>query len=120
VYSGLSIVDGVLSNPTRIDVYGVGRSGTGGTFFDSQYNTGAILENAITLNGNDLSLNIGYIMKQQTLVDASSFKVVTTYDITLISSQAIFQYSIDKSLNLIKGRYNFTNKKGISGVLQIK
>ena len=120
VYSGLSIKSGKLSNPSRIDVYGVGDSGSGGTFFDSQYNTGAILENAITLNANTISLNLGYVMKQQSLVDASNFKIVTKYDIIVVSSLPIFKYSIDTSLSLIKNKYSFIGKKGMSGELNIK
>lgn len=122
VYSGVNISNGVLSNPIRIDVYGVGDSGSGGTWYDSKYNDGGILEKSFSLSNDGLlSINLGYGMTQQTMVSEISFKQPTTYEIYISASQNIFQKSSSTILNtLTTKKYSFTGFEGMSGEIIVK
>ncbi|MEA2050938.1 MAG: hypothetical protein U9O56_09445 [Campylobacterota bacterium] len=120
VYTNLSITDGNISTPTELRVYGYGDSGSGGTWFDTSYNPQQVLEKSITLDDNILSLNLGYVMKNQSAVSETTFKVKTTYDITIVASKPIFKYSSTKSLELINKKYSFLNKYGMTSEIQIK
>lgn len=118
VYSGVDITNGTISNPTRLDVYGKGDSDSGATWYDKLSDT--ILQNGFELQNGVLTLNIGNAMKQQRFVSENTFKVATTYDITITSSENIFLYGFPMSLNLIYNQYKFEAKEGMSGEIVIK
>lgn len=120
LYSGVNIENNTISNPTRIDVYGVGDSGSGRKWFDAQHNIGSILENAITLEDGIITLNLGYIIQNQDLVDESSFRAVTKYDIVIVSSLPIFKYSTNTTIKLINNRHSFEDEQGMIGEIRIK
>jgi len=120
VYKNLTIKDNNISSPEKLDIYGYGDSSSGGTWFDKDSNTDNVLENSLSLSGGTLNLNLGYVMKKQTVVSESKFKVATDYTLQIVATKPIFSDSTATSLKLISDNYDFTNKQGVSGVLKIK
>ncbi|MBN2781975.1 MAG: hypothetical protein JXQ66_01910 [Campylobacterales bacterium] len=124
VYKDLNLTNGVLSNPTLIDIYGVGDSGKGGTYFSSSYKP-EMLTSSIKLNGNMLTLKLGEIMKNQTSASESTFKVIEDYDITITSNAPIIKNSKPINTNIITEHlkthiYDFSNSNGIEGRIEIR
>ncbi|KIM03623.1 MAG: hypothetical protein KN64_11545 [Sulfurovum sp. AS07-7] len=118
VYSGMDIVNGHISNPKRLEVYGKGDTENGSAWYDKSTDT--ILQNVFKVEDGKLLLNLGYAMKQQKFVSENTFKATSTYDIYITSSSNIFLYSFPITLNLIYNQYKFEAKEGMSGEIIIK
>jgi len=118
VYSGMDIVNGSVSNPKRLEVYGKGDADNGSAWYDKSTDT--ILQNVFKVEDGKLLLNLGYAMKQQKFVSENTFKATSTYDIYITSSSNIFLYSFPMTLNLIYNQYKFEAKEGMSGEIVIK
>ena len=103
VFSGLSIKNGVINSPKKIDIYGIKSNGDeGGTHFDSGYNPDNILSKSISLDGDILTIKFGTVIKQQDVVSVNSFKAISRYKIQIDSDK----------LNII-GAKIFSNKESI-------
>ena len=103
VFSGLSIKNGVINSPKKIDIYGIKSNGDeGGTHFDSRYNPDNILSKSISLDGDILTIKFGTVIKQQDVVSVNSFKAISRYKIQIDSDK----------LNII-GAKIFSNKESI-------
>jgi hypothetical protein len=119
VYRGLNLNNNTLSSPKFLIIQGTGDSGSGSTYFYSGYNPNDILSQSIVLKDNIITLKLGLIMKNQTMVSESTFKVVEDYDIVIGASENIIKDSKDIEVEIInKSKYDFTN--GIEGRIEIR
>jgi len=121
VFTGLSISNGVINTPTYIIVYGEKSNGDNGeTYFYSKYNPNNILSNAVVLNGDILTLKLGTIMKEQSIVDESTFKALSNYNIKIVSDKLVIKESKTISLSsLTTYGYDFYSN-GLEGYIEIK
>jgi len=124
VFTGLNISNGEIDNPDFIIVYGSKSDGTSGsTYFYSGYNPDDILSNAISLNGDILTIKLGTIMQKQTLVSESSFKAISSYNIGINSDKLPIKNSKNISLGNLTS-YDmgdaFDNKNGIEGEIVVE
>jgi hypothetical protein len=121
VYRNLTINSSELSNPDALFIEGTGDSGSGGTYFYSGYNPNNMLENSIELNSDVLTLKLGLLMKNQDMVDETTFKVKEDYDIYITSNVPIIKDSKNMDIDIINpSKYDFSNSNGIEGRIEIK
>jgi len=119
VYSGVNITKSSVVT-TRIDIWGKTKRQFGGTWIDKDHNSNGMLQKSISLDSDTLTLNIGSLIKSQTQVSESTFREQAKYSITVVSSSPIFKTSSTKTLSLVRNKFNFVNKQGISGEITIK
>ena len=120
VYKNMTIQNNTISSPEKLDIYGYGDNNSGGTYFDNSYDPDNVRASSLSLSGGTLNLNLGYVMKKQTVVSESKFKVATDYTLQIVASEPIFSDSTSMTLKLISNNYDFINKQGVSGALKIK
>ncbi|MEA2016803.1 MAG: hypothetical protein U9N59_00010 [Campylobacterota bacterium] len=120
VYKDISIRDDNITAPSKLDIYGYGDNKSGGTNFSDSYDPDNVREGSISLENGILKLNLGYVMKNQTAVSESRFKIATDYDIKIVSTKPIFKYSKTLTLKLIYNEYDFINAQGVTGEIKIK
>jgi hypothetical protein len=118
VFSGVDISSSSATSK-RIDIWAITSSSSGGTWIDGDSRHSHLLDDSLDVNSGKLTLKIGTLIKELTDSE-SSFKTKTKYGITIISTENIFKKSSTKTLGLIDGDYNFVNKQGMSGEIEIK
>ena len=120
VYSGLSINNGVLSAPIAIDISATKSGETPkGTYFDNSYDPNGVRAKSISLVGNRLTLKLGTIMANQTLMSPDTFKKVSDYNITIVPTQIDIVGGTTKTLSNLAYLGEVYNGKGISGDIEI-
>ena len=125
VYDGLSITDKVVSSPSYILVSGT-KLGQNSIDLQIDQNNNVslyngVLDNAIALSNNTLTLNLGTIMKTQNSVSESTFKAASDYNLTIVSDKLNIVNSKSTTLsNITTFNYTYTSKDGIEGILEIQ
>lgn len=120
VYSGLSINNGKLSGPTAIDISGTKSDGTsGGTYFDDSYDPHGLRAKSISLVGNRLTLKLGTIMANQTLISPNTFKSVSDYNITIVPTEINIVGGVTKTLSNLAYLGEVYSGEGIVGDIEI-
>lgn len=123
VFQDMSIINGVVTKPKYIYLKGTKSNGdSGGTYFYSGYNPNKTLENALSLEGDKLFLNLGTIMKNQTLIGINTFKAISNFTLQVNVNGLTLLNSKDISLgNLTTHNYGttFDNQNGIEGIIEI-
>ncbi|MEA2019019.1 MAG: hypothetical protein U9N59_11280, partial [Campylobacterota bacterium] len=121
VYRNIGINSGNLIVPDMLVINGIGDSGSGGTYFDSGYDPNGMLTRSIVLDNNILTLKLGLVMKNQTMVKEDTFKVIEDYDIFITSNVPIIVDSKPMNIEIInESKYNFSNSNGIEGRIEIR
>lgn len=121
VFDGLSINSGKISIPKYIVISGQkSNEDSGETYFYNGYNPNGILSKSISLKDGLLTLKLGTIMKEQTIVDDAAFKAISNYHIKISSNKLSIKNSKNIILNnLTSYDYSFDGD-GLEGYIEIK
>lgn len=89
-YSGLSLNNGVISNPNMIYLQGNGDSGSQTNQYDANYNPNSVLQNSIAYKNGNIILKLGTVVKLAKPDDQDKFLTKAKYDLTIVSDKKIF------------------------------
>jgi hypothetical protein len=79
VIENANLTNGVMGIPSKVSIYGANTSGSSSsTSYGSSHN---IAKNALAMIGDKLLLNLGYIIKNQTIVSSEKFATASTYKV---------------------------------------
>lgn len=121
VYNGLSLQNGVLSKPSFLLMKGTKSDGTiGNNSYSDSYDPLNLRINSISLVGDVMTLKLGTIMKNQTLVSEATFKAVSDYNISIVPETLDIVGGASKSLTGISEYLLNFNGIGMSGDIAIQ
>ena len=117
VFKDLKITDGSISSPSYIIIHGIKSNGDEG---ETNYNSGDIVTNSVSMSNGVVTLKLGYVMKKQTVVSDTKFKAISNYLVQIASSSDIIDNSKPISIGkLTSFLYDFDNSNGIEGYIEI-
>ncbi len=113
VIENTNLTNGILSTPSKVYIYGANTAGTkSSSIYTSSFD---IAKNALKIINNKLFINLGYIIKNQTIVSSSKFATAATYKVEVfitkipfvggVTSEAIdIQSTLDATVNIGSGQ----------------